>query len=334
MRKAALILASTAFLLTAAPLRAEECGDVNGAGGVTATDALIVLKKAVGVDVPPLVCPLTPGLPVTGQTTCHNVEGVTIDCAGTGHDGEVRAGVARSFTDNGDGTITDDATGLTWEKLSNDDSIHDVDAVYTWDNAFASKVATLNSTNFAGHNDWRLPNRFELESLVNAGTAHPATYAAFNTDCAPGCTVFDCSCTAPDFYWSATSSSAYPQNAWYVLFNGGYVAEYYKGNVLRVRAVRGGRTCVIVDSFAGVPVPGTITLRQPNADPSTIRVVLVSPLPPFDAIQLIENVHYRVEASITTLEIQLLALPPEFIVPGSYDFVVTYSLLSSACNAP
>ena len=180
MRTAALLITSIAVVFTASLVadtaHGQECGDVNGAGGITATDALIVLKKAVGVDVPPLVCPLTPGLPVTGQTTCHDLDGNTIDCTGTGQDGEVRAGVARSFPDNGDGTITDDATGLMWEKLSNDDSIHDVDTVYTWDNAFASKLATLNSTNFAGHSDWRLPNRFELESLVNAGAVHPATY--------------------------------------------------------------------------------------------------------------------------------------------------------------
>ena len=61
--------------------------------------------------------------------------------------------------DNGDGTITDTKTGLMWEKLSDDGSIHDKDTAYTWANAFAVKVATLNGGGgFAGHTDWRVPN--------------------------------------------------------------------------------------------------------------------------------------------------------------------------------
>jgi hypothetical protein len=37
----------------------------------------------------------------------------------------VQAGIPRSYTDNGDGTITDNVTGLMWEKLSDDASVHD-----------------------------------------------------------------------------------------------------------------------------------------------------------------------------------------------------------------
>src|SRR5262245_21039547 len=68
------------------------------------------------------VLPVT-GLPATGQTTAY----------GTGTDGDVQAGDALSYTDNGDGTITDNNTGLMWEKK--DDSgggIHDMDNTYTW----------------------------------------------------------------------------------------------------------------------------------------------------------------------------------------------------------
>ena len=49
-------------------------------------------------------------------------------------------------------------TGLMWEKLSDDGSIHDRDNLYTWDDAFAVKVATLNSGSFAGRTDRRVPN--------------------------------------------------------------------------------------------------------------------------------------------------------------------------------
>jgi hypothetical protein len=94
--------------------------------------------------------------PATGQTTCYDSEGPVIPCAGTGQDGEIQAGATLRYKDNGDGTITDKNTKLTWEKKSDDDSIHDKDNFYIWDEAFAF-VTDLNAANFAGHNDWRSP---------------------------------------------------------------------------------------------------------------------------------------------------------------------------------
>ena len=61
----------------------------------------------------------------TAQTTCWTEDAAVIDCAGTGQDGELRRGEPRSYQDNGDGTIRDKRTALTWEKLSDDGSIHD-----------------------------------------------------------------------------------------------------------------------------------------------------------------------------------------------------------------
>ena len=73
------------------------------------------------------------------------------------------------FTDDGNGTITDDL-GLTREKLSNDDSVHQFTATYTLADALA-KVATLNATSFAGHTDWRLPTVRELHTLPSRSGA-------------------------------------------------------------------------------------------------------------------------------------------------------------------
>lgn len=178
--------------------------------------------------------------PATGQTTCWNSSGTVIPCAGTGHDGDVQAGAPLSFTDNGDGTITDTNTGLMWAKKSDDGSIHDKDNSHNWGAAFSVHVAGLNAANFAGHNDWRLPNVKELQSIVNYENVSPAVSPAFNTGCAPGCTVTTCSCTQAYFYWSSTSFAGSPDGAWSVSFFYGDVNGNFKSDSLFVRAVRGG----------------------------------------------------------------------------------------------
>lgn len=180
----------------------------------------------------------------TGQTVCFGFNGGIVTCASSGQDGELQKGLTRAYADNGDGTITDTKTGLVWEKLSDDDSVHDQDTVYSWSDAFA-KVAALNSMSFAGFNDWRLPNINELHSLLNYGGASPAIDAAFNTDCAPSCTVLTCSCTKATpsdagLYWSSSTYQAQWANHWFAMFYDGQV-DYGGGtNELHVRAVRGG----------------------------------------------------------------------------------------------
>lgn len=89
-----------------------------------------------------------------------------------------------------------------------------------------------------------------------------------------------------------------------------------------------GKADVVNEAHPGTAVPGRITLGRPNADPASIVVFLKSPLPPNELVPLVENVHYIVAAVGNTFEIQLLTLPPEFAVPGTFDFEVTYSLVA------
>ena len=177
----------------------------------------------------------------TGQTTSY----------GTGTDGDLQPGVAHGYVDNGDGTVTDTKTGLMWEKKSDDGSIHDKDNTYSWGmfsppytmngTAVTTFLATLNAGGgFAGHTDWRLPNLTELESIRNLQTFAPATFPAFNTACAPACTVLTCSCTVSSLYWSSSSSAGGPQNAWVVRFSDGFVSGGGKTGGSYVRAVRAG----------------------------------------------------------------------------------------------
>ena len=187
-------------------------------------------------------CEALPPAPLlkTGQTTSY----------GSGTDGDLQLGVAHGFVDNGDGTITDTKTGLMWEKKSDDGSIHDKDNTYTWSTgapwnntgtAFTAFLATLNAGGgFAGYTDWRLPNRKELESLTNLQTFSPATFPAFDTACAPACTVLMCSCTVSSGYWSSSSCADGPQGAWVVDLGDGYVGAGDKTGNDYVRAVRAG----------------------------------------------------------------------------------------------
>ena len=179
---------------------------------------------------PELVCTTTGDLVAMEERADDFVAGVVFTLEG---------GVPPSrFVDNLDGTVTDNQTGLMWEKKSDDGTTNDKDMTYTWSNAATMHVAALNGGPFAGYSDWRLPTVSELQSIVDYGTAGPAVSAEFNNGCVPACTVLTCSCTFSAFYWSSTTVSGSPTNAWYVDFSGGVLNSSNKGAFIWVRAVR------------------------------------------------------------------------------------------------
>jgi hypothetical protein len=75
-----------------------------------------------------------------------------------------------NFVDNGDGTVTDNATGLMW---SQDDGGAGMD----WEDALAW-VQQNNEENYLGYNDWRLPNAKELQSIVDYTQSPQTTNSA------------------------------------------------------------------------------------------------------------------------------------------------------------
>ena len=92
------------------------------------------------------------------------------------------------FVDNGNGTVTDMATGLMWQQ---GDSV----ATQTWEQA----LAYAEGLELAGYRDWRLPNAKELQSIVDYTQAPMATgSAAIDTN------VLHVT-TTESFYWTSTT---------------------------------------------------------------------------------------------------------------------------------
>lgn len=105
----------------------------------------------------------------------------------------------QSFTDNGDGTITDHVTGLMWQKADAGEM--------TWENAVNNAAAQ--ST--AGYSDWRLPNPHELMSLFNYEAGNPAMNAAFFPPASP----------SAEYWWSRDVFGSSTTNVWCVNSGGG-----------------------------------------------------------------------------------------------------------------
>ena len=100
--------------------------------------------------------------------------GVTTSYA-AGDDGDIQAGTAwpsPRFTDNGDGTVTDELTGLVWLTIANCFGQTAWADALTNINGLASSACGLTDGSAAG--DWRLPNRKELLSLADFSQASPA----------------------------------------------------------------------------------------------------------------------------------------------------------------
>lgn len=196
----------------------------------------ILLALALGLFATPRAASAARARPLrTGQETSY---GAPRDTA---------AGLARIYEDGGS-WIHDRRTGLTWEKKDDSGGIHDKDARYTWSadggtaadgTAFTTFLAALNRPPcFAGFCDWRMPTRFELESILDLGRVAPAVAPAFQSGCAPGCATATCSCTASGFYWSATTFDFLPDSAWDVGFEVGAANVFGKAGRDHVRAVR------------------------------------------------------------------------------------------------
>jgi len=168
-------------------------------------------------------------IPKTGQTTSYR----------TGDDGQYEYGhfpilepvgsrttgaytvygwAGTRFTDNGDGTATDNLTGLTWKRTG-------FQLLFmTWNDA----VDYCNDLTLGGHSDWRLPNVNELHSLIDLRESDPALPAGHP---------FSYVQNSP--HWSSTTHDGDSAKAWTVDIGDGYVYSGDKTNQQRLMPVRG-----------------------------------------------------------------------------------------------
>ncbi|NRD23980.1 DUF1566 domain-containing protein [Winogradskyella litoriviva] len=117
-----------------------------------------------------------------------------------------------SFSDNGDGTISDTATGLMWQQVDDGNT-------YDWKSA----LAYATNSELAGYTDWHLPNTKELQSIVDYDKT---TFPAIDE------TYF--SCTDDDsWFWTSTTQGDFKYTACYLAFGKAYskdnssATEYY-----------------------------------------------------------------------------------------------------------
>jgi len=185
------------------------------------------------------------GVPKTGQTPT-----VPLNPAPAGSDGALQKGVAwpnPRFTDNSNGTVTDNLSGLIWLKNANcTDTVGGVAKssgtltwanALTWSNSLANGNCALSDGSTAGQ--WRLPNYKELVSLVNLAYTNPALSNAAGTAKWTEGDVF--SGVQSSSYWSSTSHAGNANNAWRLALLDGYVNGGAKSIVYFVWPVRGGQ---------------------------------------------------------------------------------------------
>lgn len=163
-----------------------------------------------------------PLIPQTGQTTSF----------GARDDGALQKGViwpTQRFSDNSNGTVSDNLTGLIWLKDANCGVALTWTAALTAANTLANGTCSLSDGSKIG--DWRLPNRKEIKSLVNRQQTDTSVWLN---------SVGFSNCQA-DYYWSSSTVANATTSAWRLNLLNGYVSTDNKLNLGYVLPVRGGK---------------------------------------------------------------------------------------------
>lgn len=147
--------------------------------------------------------------------------------------------------------VRDDATGLMWEVKTTDSGLRDQGNTYTWydpdpetnggapgtqDGGECSGgincdthayVRAVNERGLCGYDDWRLPARAELRTIVD----YQSSFPAIDTRVFPN--------TVATSFWTSEPNETYPSFAWHTDFKFGLASYYFfKAGPKAVRLVR------------------------------------------------------------------------------------------------
>ena len=185
-------------------------------------------------------------LPDTNQRLCYDDAG-EIACAGTpgdpscattdwcGQDAQYGWDTAHEATErytvsgSAEPIVTDNVTGLEWQGCPAGQSGSDCAGGSTSSMNWEDAVSFCDGLTWAGHEDWHLPDRYELQSIVDYGRLFPS----IDVTAFPGMPLTS--------FWLSSSYAGSPSLAWYVSFNFGCVSYNAKANVYAVRCVRFGQ---------------------------------------------------------------------------------------------
>jgi len=216
-----------------------------GSATITVEDSLAASTTvSVTVSLPPSI--YASRVPDTGQTTCYDWWGNQIACRTPGEklygqDGDYTINPPSYTKLDSTGNdlpdsatswtmVRDDITGLIWEVKTNDETLNDKDDKYTWQDATELFIEELNTSEFGGFSDWRLPTIKELACILDYKGFSPT----IRTEYFPQTTL--------DLYWSSTEVACSTNRIWYINFKHGNAYINYDTNACHVRAVRGLQT--------------------------------------------------------------------------------------------
>ena len=130
--------------------------------------------------------------------------------------------ISNHFTDNGNGTITDNVTNLLWQKIHSTDSL-------SWEQSLTyADTATI-----GGYTDWRLPNIKELQSINDENLINPSVNNAFFSN------------VGVNKFWSSTSLPNQTTKAWYLSTQFGITTYDAKTIKHYIYCVRGDQSIIL-----------------------------------------------------------------------------------------
>ncbi|WLE97794.1 MAG: DUF1566 domain-containing protein [Candidatus Electrothrix communis] len=135
------------------------------------------------------------------------------------------ASCGTNMNDNGDGTVTDMTTGLTWRQCLEGLTGGSCDDLGT-----TADTKTWSDAVDMGDGTWRVPNVKELQSIVDESAKDPA----INTTCFPN--------TPTGYVWSSSPYAADGTRSWIVSFSNGQAGAVARTGAYNVRLVRDAPT--------------------------------------------------------------------------------------------